>query len=172
MAAVETLIEVATRASHKDVDFYVKSLAYCRRYEQSEDFCNLVLKLFGSAEDKKIANIVADWAKARKYESSGSGAGNVGLKCRDQQQQYVPPSFYMNPTPFNPVFGAGPSMHASMQQSYPVHGFPPYSPYPANNFMRVPTRGRGRGRGASSLACFYCKKKGHLVAFCPEIKKD
>lgn len=31
----------------------------------------ITMKLFGSAEDRKIANVVADWLKGKKYEGSG-----------------------------------------------------------------------------------------------------
>ena len=66
MAAIETLIEVANKANYKDASMFSKAYATCKRYEENEDFCGLVLKLFGSQEDKKIASIIADWAKAKK----------------------------------------------------------------------------------------------------------
>lgn len=52
VAAIETLIEVANKANHKDASLFSKSCAICKRYEDNED---LVLKLFGTLEDKKIA---------------------------------------------------------------------------------------------------------------------
>jgi hypothetical protein len=66
MAAIETLIEISNKNNCKDAHMFSKSYAICKRYEQNEDFCGLVLKLFGSQEDKKIANIVAKWAKSKK----------------------------------------------------------------------------------------------------------
>ena len=47
---------------------FAKSFSTCKKYEDHEDFCSLVLKLFGSSEDKKIANLVADWAKAKNMK--------------------------------------------------------------------------------------------------------
>ena len=53
LAAIETLIEIANKANHKDASLFSKSYAICKRYEDNDDFCGLVLKLFGSQEDKK-----------------------------------------------------------------------------------------------------------------------
>ena len=70
VAAIESLVEIATKASHKEsfFFFFIKSLSYCRKYEDADDLCGLALKLFGSAEDKNTASAVSDWAKNRKYE--------------------------------------------------------------------------------------------------------
>ena len=53
IAAVESLVDVATRTSHKDLEYYCKALQACRRFEGSPDLCSLCLRLFGSHEYKK-----------------------------------------------------------------------------------------------------------------------
>lgn len=37
-----------------------------KNMKNSKDLCGLTMKLFGSAEDRKIANVVADWLKGKK----------------------------------------------------------------------------------------------------------
>jgi hypothetical protein len=53
IAAVESLVDIASRSSHKDLDYFCKALQACRRYETSPDLCSLCFRLFGSQEDKK-----------------------------------------------------------------------------------------------------------------------
>jgi hypothetical protein len=53
------------KANHKDASLFNKSYGICKRYEYNDDFCGLVLKLFGTSEDKKIAAVVADWANQK-----------------------------------------------------------------------------------------------------------
>ncbi|CAC5370303.1 unnamed protein product [Mytilus coruscus] len=72
LAAIEMLVDSANKADHKDSDMYQKSLSTCRKYEEHPDFCGLVLKLFGSQEDKRISSLVADWAKSKKYAETTS----------------------------------------------------------------------------------------------------
>ncbi|KAJ8302605.1 hypothetical protein KUTeg_019001, partial [Tegillarca granosa] len=69
IAALENLVDVATKVGHKDSDFFSKALLACRRYDDEGDVCGLCMKLIGSAEDKKVASAVNEWAKWKKYNS-------------------------------------------------------------------------------------------------------
>lgn len=53
MAAIEHLVEIANKTNYKDAVLFSKSLSICKKYEENDDFCGLVLKLYGSQEDKK-----------------------------------------------------------------------------------------------------------------------
>ena len=143
IAAVESLVEVATKASHKELDYFVKSLSYCRKYESSDDLCGLALKLFGSAEDKKIATAVNEWAKGRKYEGPQDSH-------KIEQNNFLP----MFPNGFTPPFLP--------------YNMPPY-PFP---FHRGNGRGRGRGSRSNKSSCFYCKEDGHFVSNCPKLSQS
>ena len=68
MAAIEHLVEIANKTSYKAATLFLKSLSICKRYEDNEEFCSLVLKLFGSSEDKKNFSVIADWAKPKKIK--------------------------------------------------------------------------------------------------------
>ncbi|KAJ8315852.1 hypothetical protein KUTeg_008002, partial [Tegillarca granosa] len=98
MAAIETLVEIAQKTSHKDV-LHAKAFSICKKYEENEGFCDLVLKLFGSPEDKKVASVVADLAKARKYESDKKTDKTVGMSAFVQSSPS--PGFMPFPYPVN-----------------------------------------------------------------------
>ena len=55
LAAIEFSVTVATKFGHKEAEFFSKAYTYCKKFEDSQDICNLAMKLFGSAEDKKIS---------------------------------------------------------------------------------------------------------------------
>ena len=48
IAALENLVEIANKTSYKDASLFSKSLSICKKYEENDDFCGLVLKLFSS----------------------------------------------------------------------------------------------------------------------------
>ncbi|KAJ8311268.1 hypothetical protein KUTeg_011178 [Tegillarca granosa] len=68
MAAIETLVEISLKSNDKFSIMYAKAFAICKKYEDSEGLGNLVLKLFGSTEDKKVASVVAEWSKLGSSE--------------------------------------------------------------------------------------------------------
>jgi hypothetical protein len=155
MAAIETLIEVANKANYKDASMFSKAYATCKRYEENEDFCGLVLKLFGSQEDKKIASIIADWAKAKKYEEGEKGKGkqkeNFGVPMGPYPQ-------FAFPAPYNV------QMPSPLMGAYP---FPSMQPsYQGSRPMRQGFKGKGKQGGT----CFYCKEPGHFVSNCPKLQ--
>ncbi|KAJ8309742.1 hypothetical protein KUTeg_011607 [Tegillarca granosa] len=132
MAAIKSLVDIAQNTSHKDA------------YEENEGFCDLVLKLFGSPEDKKVASVVADWAKARKYESDKKTDKTVGTSAFVQS----------SPSP------------GFMPLPYPVNmGMGHYGP-------RSFSRGARARKPKANTNCFYCNKTGHFVSECPKIKKN
>ena len=47
LASVEALVATATRRGHSEANYYSKSLQACRRFDDSNDLCGVVLKLFG-----------------------------------------------------------------------------------------------------------------------------
>ena len=162
MAAIEHLGEIANKTSYKDATLFSKSLSICKKYEENDDFCGLVLKLFGSQEDKKISSVIADWAKAKKYETD---------KEKQKTKENAPPSF---PHPYALPGGVGFPQPFQYPFGYtPVNMYPgPQFQVPAGNFgPRMPMRGRGR-RAKSNLSCFFCKESGHFVSSCPKLKKD
>ena len=81
LAAIETLVGVAVKESHKDADYYSKAYIHCKKFEEAKDLSGLTMKLLGSAEDKKIANVVADWAKSNKYEDAPSHNNDSSCSC-------------------------------------------------------------------------------------------
>lgn len=151
LAAIETLIEVANKANHKDASLFSKSYAICKRSEDNEDFCGLVLKLFGTQEDKKIAAVVADWAKSKKYEESEKSTRYMKQKVNVASSGSPYPTFgfgpvYENQVPYQHMMYTYPSMH----QGY-------YGPRPPMRSAAVK-----KGKQSSHGSCFYCK----VWAFC------
>ena len=160
IAAMEVLVENATKSGHGELDYFNKALSACRQYEDHPDVCNLCLKLLGSSEDKKISSVVADWVKAGKGDTSKKEKEEEGSKMPSNQ---FPPAFYPYP-PFYPPQAMNmmpPSGHmmGGMMQPYPQFD----RPWGQGQRPRGP-----RKRGA----CYYCKEVGHLVSNCPKIKKD
>lgn len=167
LAAIETLVDIALTTNHKEAAMFSKAFSTCKKYEDNEEFCSLVLKLFGSQEDKRIASLVADWAKSRKYESSDKVKENT----RGKVQNDNPVKPY--PMPSYPGFGImHPYGNFGMQMPCPpAFPMPPIAASqdfsPRQQFFRG-----GRGRRQKSVgACFYCKEPGHFVSNCPKIKK-
>jgi hypothetical protein len=70
LAAIEALVTVATKFGHKEAEFFSKAYTHCKKFENSKDIGNLAMKLFGSAEDKKLASMVVEWMKGKKYDIS------------------------------------------------------------------------------------------------------
>ena len=158
IAAVESLVDVATRTSHKDLEYYCKALQACRRFEASPDLCSLCLRLFGSQEDKKISAAIAEWSKQQKYEEpkenscNTQGSGNLHGSVNSQgAPQY----------PFWPQMWGPPNV----QNFPPNNGMHYFRPYP---FVGGPM-GNGMGRPRMGGVCYYCKRKGHFVANCPKL---
>lgn len=123
LAAIETLVVLATKHSFKEAEYYSKAYTYCKKIEDDKDLCNLAMKLFRSAEDKTLANLVVEWTKDNKYEGSpkkvmkeetdkeNTLGVNKSLNCEVSQN----PGFLNNPASFGfPFPGAGSMM------------FPPY----------------------------------------------
>ena len=82
LAAIEMLVDAANKANHKDCSLFSKSFSMCKKYEDNVDFCGLVLKLFGSQEDKKISSLISDWAKSKKIRGTIRVKGEAGyIRC-------------------------------------------------------------------------------------------
>ncbi|CAC5388722.1 unnamed protein product [Mytilus coruscus] len=123
LAAIEMLVDAANKADHKNSAMYQKSLSTCRKYEEHPDFCGLVLKLFGSQEDKHISSLVADWAKSKKYDEVEHTCSKSDKKGAPPPQKYcigypgfgfptpgfgAPyPGFFPGPSGFHPPFRGG-----------------------------------------------------------------
>ncbi|CAC5394760.1 unnamed protein product [Mytilus coruscus] len=82
LAAIETLVDIAHTTYHKDAAMFSKAFSTCKKYEDNEEFCSLVFKFFGTQEDTRIASLVADWAKSRKYEGGDKLRKIQGARCR------------------------------------------------------------------------------------------
>lgn len=78
--AVEMLVDATNKANHKDCSIFSKSYAICKKYEDYADLGGLVLKLFGSQEDKKISSLISDWAKSKKIRGTVRIKGQTGAK--------------------------------------------------------------------------------------------
>ncbi|CAG2211261.1 unnamed protein product [Mytilus edulis] len=135
LAAIEMLVDAANKANHKDCSLFSKSFSMCKKYEDNVDFCGLVLKLFGSQEDKKISSLISDWAKSKKYEEPS------GSKERQDILDAPPTS-----APAFPFPGYG--------YQNPGFGFPYPNFYPGPNYnsggFRPPRMQGGRGRRVSN----------------------
>ncbi|CAC5389006.1 unnamed protein product [Mytilus coruscus] len=83
--------------NHKEAAMFSKVFSTCKKYEDNEEFCSLVLKLFGSQEDKRIACLVADWAKSRKYEGGEKVKESTRGKVKNDNPMPCPPAFPMPP---------------------------------------------------------------------------
>ena len=170
LAAIETLVTVSTKLSHKDAEFFGKAYSYCKKFEDSKDFCGLVMKLFGSAEDKKIANVVADWMKGKKYEVSPiKKTVDSSVKENINPVKGENTAVYPQSLPYGcaPPFVSGNNMFVP-----PFYGPPPFMPYPGGmNPVRFNRGGRG-SFGPKRGRCLFCKEFGHFMADCPKIKKD
>jgi hypothetical protein len=77
IAAVELLVDLAIKHSHKDTDLFSRALQAARGVHDVFDLCALCLKVFGSAHDKTISKALSEIAKdkryARPYGSGGRG---------------------------------------------------------------------------------------------------
>lgn len=88
-------------------------------------------------EDRKIANVVADWLKGKKYEGSGvvEDKENVGQNSNKSFGDLT--GMQANSYPYIPLLG---------QPHFPFSPYPvPYSGYPAQSFgfPRPSVRGMG-----------------------------
>lgn len=163
LAALETLVDVAFRNSYKDADFYAKAFTHCKKYENSKDLCGHAMKLFDSAEDRKIANVIADWLKGKKYEGSGvvEDKENVGQNSNKSLGDLT--GMQAIPYPYVQLLG---------QPYFPFLPYPvPYSGYPAKSFVFPRPSVRGLGGRPRRGRCLFCKDLGHFIADCPKIKK-
>ena len=159
IAAMEVLVENATKSGHPELPYYSKALSACRQYEEHPDVCNLCLKLLGSNEDKKISSTIADWVKSGKPEASKKDKEDEASKA---QVNHMPPAYY----PYPHFFPHGMNM---MPQGGPMMGamMPPFPNFGGQWRGQRPRSPRGN-RGA----CYYCKEQGHLVSNCPKLQKD
>ena len=130
----------------------------CRKYEDHQDFCGLVLKLFGSQEDKKISSLVADWAKSKKYDD----VEKVKSDKKDVSQSPEPVLGFPGYGFPNPGFG----------MPYPGFFPGPSTVNPSFSFRPPYRGGSSRGKRRANGACFYCKEEGHFVSSCPKLKKE
>lgn len=172
LAAVESLVTIATKFGHKEAEFFSKAYTYCKKFEDSKDICNLAMKLFGSAEDKKLANMVAEWMKGKKYESSPKKT--VKVEQPDKENNSQPKNVFEMPQNFgsmsNPASFGFPFVPGPMPMP-PFFGPQGYSNF-QGNFGNGRFNRRGRGGYSRRGSCLYCKEQGHYVAECPKIKKE
>ncbi|CAC5386655.1 unnamed protein product [Mytilus coruscus] len=166
LAAIESLVTVATKYGHKEAEYFSKAYTYCKKFEDSKDICNLAMQLFGSAEDKKLANMVAEWMKGKKYEASPKKS--VRIEQPDKENDIKMPHNFgaiNNPASFGYPFVQGP------MPMPPFYGSQGYSNF-QGNFGNGRFNRRGRGGYSRRGNCLFCKESGHYVAECPKIKKD
>ncbi|XP_069101990.1 uncharacterized protein [Argopecten irradians] len=150
IAAVESLVDIATRTACPELDYYCKALQACRRFESSSDLCGLCQKLFGSKEDKRISSAVAEWSKHQKYNIASEGVHEKEKMSGWYQGQMLGQFPGQYGPPFWPGWG--------QQGGFPIAPYPP------------PRLGVGQNVGMRKLGvCHYCKKKGHYVAKCPKL---
>ncbi|CAC5386641.1 unnamed protein product [Mytilus coruscus] len=169
LAAIESLVTVATKYGHKDAEFFSKAYTYCKKFEVSKDICNLAMKLFGSAEDKKLANMVAEWMKGKKYEASPKKS--VRIEQPDKENDIKMPHNFGaidNPASFGYPFVQGP------MPMPPFYGSQGYSNFQGNfGNGRFNRRGRGGNtekdkedyidyRGAISQSLTHISAEGHF----------
>lgn len=112
LATIEMLVDAANKVNHKDSVLFSKSYAMCKKFEDHTDFCGLVLKLFGSQEDK-ISSLISDQIKLKKYQdgskekttvqqndmlvASGSGYPLLGFGFPSPGFKFPYPGFYPGP---------------------------------------------------------------------------
>ncbi len=150
LAALENLVDVATKHGHKDATYLRKALLECRSREDDPGFADLVCQLFGSAEDRKVAAVVHGWRKAKRVEGEATLPSAPGVTPAPTPPQ----SFY--PPPFSPY-------------AVPVP-FPGYSPPPGNVRGRNPQSRRPGPRAPGGASCYFCREPGHLIATCEKAK--
>ena len=167
LAALEVLVDHATKSGHKEADYYARALQTCRKFENNPDICSLCLKLLGSCEDKKVSSAVADWVKSRKYDGSKENVAQGSDKVVPQQFNFSQPYPCF---PYGmPVPGQVGPTQLPLQQM-PATGFsPPYFPM-RPQFPRARFQNRRGNPGAG--VCFFCKSQGHFVANCPHMKRE
>ena len=129
LAAIEALVTVATKFGHKEAESFSKAYTHCKKFEDSKDIGNLAMKLFGSAEDKKLASMVAEWMKGKKYDISPKKSAkvepekeNVNLLSKNYTCE-MPHNFGVmaNPASFGFPYPQGPS-GMSMPPYFVPHG--------------------------------------------------
>ena len=178
LAAIETLVTVATKLSHKEAEYFSKAYVHCKKYEDSRDLCSLALKLFGSAEDKKLANIVADWVKGKKYEvASPKKPVSVEIDSEKENRGHGASGIISSganlPNGFNPYVQGGFNPYAQGGMFMNPYMFnPPFTPFQGGPPLRFGRGARGPNNGARRGRCLFCKELGHYVAECPKIKKE
>ena len=160
MDALEDLVAAATRAEIEDskLELYKKVCEQCRKMEHlgPEDFGSLCLCLLGDNVDQKIAEGMARFNKIRRR--AGEARPQQAEKAGGDAAPHQGPAPYAPPPP--PGYG--------WQYQSPIPAYPP-----PNQGSYGPRRGRGRGRGGASFgakACYFCKREGHYMANCEELK--
>ena len=126
--------------------FFSKSLRICRKYEDNEDLCGLVLKLFGSPEAKLISSVIPDWAKSKKYETEKSKEKEKENDVNSVPQPYALPTMGF-PQPYPPMMYLGPQLQ----------------PMASGFGSRMPIIRRGRKHKAN-VTCFFCKESEHFIS--------
>ena len=164
MEAVEALAEAAASEKHKDAPLYRKAFRTCKKFEDNPDLGGLLVKLFGSSEDRKVQNAVNDWAKGLKNEGKIVYIGEAKPKGGTQLKSAA--------TPGDGAPNVMTQLPGVMQFPQPLM---PYYPQPSYPYYPQPPRGRGRGgrgRGqGSGKTCFFCHEPGHFVVDCPKVQK-
>lgn len=109
---------------------------------------------------KKNSSIVADWAKAKKYENNKN---DQGLQKESKTAQPVNQFTCMSGFPY---------------PQFPFN-FPFTSPYTPPGGHMMPQHfnmgrpfTRPRMQRSKRGLCFFCKESGHYVNDCPKVKKE
>lgn len=100
LATLEALVEAAQRCHHREVDFFKAAFAEVRKHDGAEGFNHLVLQLFGSPEDKRVATALTNWHKMRRAEGAG---GKPAAKPR-MAAPASPPAEPPYPPPQSPPY--------------------------------------------------------------------
>lgn len=160
--ALDDLVAAATRAQVDDnkIQLYKKVTEQCRKMDHldGEDFGQLCLCLLGDNIDQKITEGLARFNKLRRSGRAGKG------KQQERRQEQAP-----GPAAQSPLVVPPPGY--PWQYQTPLPAYPP----PADQgSYGPPRRGRGRGRGFGGMgkprACYFCKREGHYMENCDELK--
>lgn len=154
LAAVESLVDIAISSGHKEADYYAKALQTCRKFENNPDIFGLYQRLFGTADDKKISSVVAEWSRNKKYLDE-----NIESKENVNSMSSVG---FAGPHGSNFVSG-NPNFPFWQSPLGAWQGMPMYGPMPARFPRHISYVGG---------ACYYFTRPGHVVAKCPKFTKE
>lgn len=169
LAALEVLVQGATRNNHKDAQMFQNLRAKALIYRQKISVGALVLEVLAQKGEDRVSSALAKVMKEEKgkkqqkvpseeVEVKVPATPDLGASTSGPSPlpQYAMPYNMYNPTVFSPPMSA-------MSYQQPMYGLPNQGP----RFKK----GYRNQRSSNSYACHFCGAQGHFLKDCEVLKK-